>query len=185
MERYHRDLDDNVQQTELPSWNPLVSAADLSIDDFPVRHIPKERLEALDILGKRIANQSPGNPSNHTMGKMGEDGLLKMLGEREKLDTRVIADGGDGGTDAGVNGTTVDFKTVGRQRSDPALTVDAYEPLSADWYALGSRIGRNDVRLIGYVPRWVVANSKVWNGSEGPYHKIPQRDLIPFPDVTL
>jgi hypothetical protein len=185
MARYHRDLDDNVQQTELPSWNPLVSAADLSTDDFPVRHIPEERLDALGIVGERIADQSPGTSSNHMTGKMGEDGFLKMLGETELLDTRVIADGGDGGTDVKYNGNTSDIKTATRRRTSPPLTVDVEKSLPADHYVLASRIGPTDVRLIGYAPRWVVANAKQRTHDGDDYHVVPQRDLIPFPDVTL
>jgi hypothetical protein len=119
------------------------------------------------------------------VGKMGEDGSLKLLGKREELNTRVLADGGDGGSDAMYNGNTFDVKTAKRSRTRPALTVDAGEPLGADHYVLASRIGPTDVRLIGYAPRWVVANAEQRSYQGDDYHFVPQRDLIPFPDVSL
>jgi len=93
----------------------------------------------------------------------------------------VRVDGGDGGVDLTYRGATIDVKTVGRHRDDPALTVDAYEPLRADYYVLASRVGQTDCRLLGYAPRQFVANAPIRYYDGEPYHFVDQRYLFPIP----
>lgn len=171
----------DVSPPQEPAATPLFSAADLDIDDYPVVHIPDSRLYVLEEYARRIASVSPGSVENHRKGKIGEDAVAKPLGARQSIDLSVYPDGGDGGVDLNHRGAKIDVKTVGRHRSDPALTVDAYKPLRADYYVLASRISKTDVRLIGYAPRRFVANAPVQNNGDGPYHIVEQDYLFPFP----
>lgn len=171
----------DVSPPEEPAATPLFSAADLDIGDYPVVHIPENRLYMLQEHARRIAGASPGSVENHRQGKIGEDAVAKPLGARESIDLEVYTDGGDGGVDLNHRGATIDVKTVGQHRSDPALTVNAYEQLRADYYVLASRISKTDVRLIGYAPRQFVANAPVMSSQSGDYHFVEQDYLFPFP----
>ncbi|MYL15730.1 hypothetical protein GLW36_03590 [Halorubrum terrestre] len=163
-----------------PAPTPLISAADIPIADRPTVHIPEKRVYPLSEHARRIAETWSGTPTDHLTGLLGEDGVAKRLGIAEQLDVEVYTDGGDGGTDLRYRGTTIDVKTVGRHRSDPDLTVDAYSPLNADYYALASRIGETDIRLIGYAPRDFVANASTFRYEDRPYHCVEQEYLFPF-----
>ena len=175
------DDTNDVSPPQEPAATPLFSAADLSIDDYPVVHIPENRLYMLQEYARRIANASRGSVENHRTGKIGEDAVAKPLGARESIDLDVYTDGGDGGFDLTHRGATIDVKTAGRHRCDPSLTVDAYEQLRADYYVLASRISETDVRLIGYAPRQFVANAPVQTYNGGDYHIVGQEYLFPFP----
>ncbi|WP_276249302.1 hypothetical protein [Haloarcula rara] len=84
----------------------------------------------------------------------------------------------DGGDDLRYRGATIDVKTVGCHRTDPDLTVDAYDRLRADYYVLATRVGPSDVRLLGYAPRQFVRTHR--RGHEGrPYHLVEQAYLFP------
>ncbi|MFC5136579.1 MULTISPECIES: hypothetical protein [Haloferacaceae] len=183
MVKRHNDNDDtnDVSPPEEPAATPLFSAADLDIGDYPVVHIPEKRLYMLQEYARRIADASRGSVENHRTGKVGEDAVAKPLGARGSIDLEVYADGGDGGVDLNHRGATIDVKTVGQHRSDPALTVDAYEQLRADYYVLASRISETDVRLVGYAPRQFVANAPVRSYRGGDYHFVEQDYLFPFP----
>jgi len=167
-------------QTE-PAPTPLVSAERLSIASYPTIRIPEERLYALEERADRIADSWSGTADNHRTGLLGEDAVARYLGVKDSLNVEVYADGGDGGVDLEYRGATIDVKTVGQHRTDPSLTVDAYEPLTADYYVLASRLGGIDFRLIGYVPRWFVANAPVQTHQGEQYHIVDQRYLFPFP----
>ncbi|WP_277543719.1 hypothetical protein [Haloarcula laminariae] len=93
------------------------------------------------------------------------------------MNTEVYA---DGGVDLRYRGATIDVKTVGRHRTDPDLTVDAYDQLRADYYMLASRVGPSDVRLLGYAPRQFVANAPTRTHEGRPYHLIEQAYLFPL-----
>ena len=173
---------DDVSPPEEPAATPLFSAADLEISDYPVIHIPQNRLFVLQEYARRIAGASNGSVRNHRTGKIGEDAVAKPLGARDSIDLNIYTDGGDGGFDLTHRGASIDVKTVGRHRSDPALTVDAYEPLRADYYVLASRINETDIRLIGYAPRQFVANAPVRSYEGGDYHFVEQEYLFPFPE---
>lgn len=170
-----------VSPPQEPAATPLFSAADLDIDDYPVIHIPQNRLFMLQEYARRIAGASTGSVKNHRTGKVGEDAVAKPLGARDSINLEVYTDGGDGGVDLRHRGATIDVKTVGQHRSDPALTVDAYEQLRADYYVLASRISETDVRLIGYAPRKFVANAPVQSHDGDDYHLVGQDYLFPFP----
>ncbi|WP_324665748.1 hypothetical protein [Haloarcula sediminis] len=103
-----------------------------------------------------------------------------MLGIADRLNTEVYADGGDGGVDLRYRGATIDVKTVGRHRADPALTVDAYDQLRADYYVLASRVGSSDMRLLGYAPQEFVANAPTQTHERRPYHLVEQAYLFPL-----
>lgn len=176
----HNERDD-VSPPQEPAATPLFSAADLNIGDYPVVHIPQKRLFILQEYARRIAGSSNGSVENHRNGKVGEDAVAKPLGVRDSINLEVYADGGDGGVDLQHRGATIDVKTVGQHRSDPALTVDAYKQLRADYYVLASRISETDVRLIGYAPRQFVANAPVRSHEGRDYHLVEQDYLFPFP----
>lgn len=176
----------NTAPSERPEMKPLVSVADVarqsrqSRSPFPVYDVPVDRLHALDVhASRRVENGANGNASNHLQGLLGEDVFARHLGIAERLDTELYPDGDDG-VDLVYRGATIDVKTVGRHRDNPALTVDAYEPLRADFYALAHRIGPNTCRLVGYAPRHFVANEEPLHGEDGPYHRIPREYLFPF-----
>lgn len=175
------DESDDVSPPQEPAATPLFSAADLDVSDYPIVHIPQRRLFMLQEYARRIADASPGSIKNHRTGKVGEDAVAKPLDARDSIDLDVYTDGGDGGIDLQHRGATIDVKTVGQHRSDPALTVDAYEQLRADYYVLASRISETDVRLVGYAPRQFVANAPVRSHRDGDYHFVGQEYLFPFP----
>lgn len=163
-----------------PAATPLVSAAQLSLSDYPLVHIPEERVYALREWAQRIADTTSGTTDNHLTGLLGEDALAQVLGIADRLNTEVYADGGDGGVDLRYRGATIDVKTVGRHRIDPDLTVDAYDQLRADYYVLASRVGQTDVRLLGYAPRQFVANAPTWTHEGRAYHLVEQAYLFPL-----
>ncbi|MDZ5813114.1 hypothetical protein U4E84_17410, partial [Halorubrum sp. AD140] len=163
-----------------PAPTPLVAAADVSIADRPTVHVPEERLYPLAEHARHIADTWSGTRRDHLTGLLGEDAFAKHLGIADRLNVEVYTDGGDGGFDLKCRGATIDVKTVGRQRSDPDLTVDAYKPLHADYYALASRVDETDVRLIGYAPRQFVANASTLTHKGRPYHVVEQDYLFPF-----
>lgn len=176
------DSDEPTPQQE-PAATPLVSAEHLSLSQFHVEHIPQRRLDPLQEIASRIAETWWGTDENHTKGLLGEDAVARSLGIQNQLDVEVYPDGGDGGVDLCYNGATIDVKTVGRHRTDPALTVGAYEALTADYYVLVSRIGPSDFRLLGYAPRCFVANAPVMSHRGDPYHIVGQEYLFPFPTI--
>jgi hypothetical protein len=175
------DPTDDISPPQEPAPTPLFSAADRDIDDHPVVHVPEKRLYPLQERARRIANSWGGSVENHRTGKIGEDAVAKPLGIRDSIDLSVYPDGGDGGFDLNYNGATIDVKTVGQHRSNPALCLDKYEPLRADYYVLASRISKTDVRLIGYAPRWFVANAEPREHNGDNYLMIGQDYLFPFP----
>lgn len=175
-------MSEDITPQEEPAPTPLISAANLSLADYPTINIPDGRRNALIEHAERIAANARGDRENHITGLLGEDALAHHLNIADKLDVKVYADGGDGGVDLSYKGATIDVKTVERHRSNPALTVDAYQPLNADYYVLVSRIGPSDFRIIGYAPRRFVANAPIWENKKGePYHAVEQEYLFPFP----
>lgn len=176
--RNHSSTGESPQAEPAPT--PLVSAAERSISNHPTIHIPEGRLYAVTEHAHHIADNWQGTHENHASGLLGEDALAHHLGIKDELDVEVYADGGDGGIDLQYQGATIDVKTVGRHRSNPALTVNAYKPLTADYYALVSRISKSDFRLIGYAPRWFVANAPTLTDGNTPYHLVDQEYLFPF-----
>lgn len=180
MSNSEQDIED-VTAPQEPAATPLISAEELSPSQYPTRHIPDNRRHAFDAFARRLADDCQGSAENHSLGKIGEFAVAEQLGVEKSVDVEIYSDGGDGGTDLNYRGVTIDVKTVGRHRSNPRLTVDAYEPLEADYYALASRIGESEVRLIGYTPRKFVANAPIRSHDTGPYHIVDQRYLFPFP----
>lgn len=177
-----RDVQKQPTPQQEPYPTPLVSAAHVDINQLATRTIPHERAMALETVAERIADGWAGDTRDHHVGLLGEDAVAQFFGIPDALNTEVYADGGDGGVDLLVNGATVDVKTVGRRRSNPALTVDVYEQLTADYYALASRIGERTVRLIGYAPREFVANARKFEYGGDTYHVVEQEYLFPFVD---
>lgn len=171
---------DDVPPAKEPTATPLVSVEQVPVSDYPIVHVPEERLYAFREHARRRSETWDGTIDEHLLGFLGEFGLARPLGVTESLDTEIYADGGDGGVDLRYRGATIDVKTVGRHRRDPALTVNAYEPLTADYYALASRISETDLRLIGYTPREFVANAPILSYEGQPYHLVDQRYLFPF-----
>lgn len=174
-----------VSPPQEPAATPLITAADLDINNFPIVHIKESKLYAIQSHAQNIADQSPGNVKNHQTGKLGEYAVAKPLGVHEDIDFRAYTDGGDGGFDVRYNGATIDVKTASQRYSEPALMIDAYQPLRADYYALASRISKNDIRLIGYVPRKFVADAPVQHNNGDACHYVEQEYLIPFPQSLL
>jgi hypothetical protein len=171
----------DTQPASEPAPTPLISAAEIPAAKMPCQPIKESRFDALSEVARRIAETTKGTADNHVTGKLGELGFDDYLGLGGRLNTEVRPDGGDGGSDLTYRGATIDVKTVGRHRSDPALTIDAYEPLRADYYVLTSRIGQTDCRLIGYAPRHFVANAPIRYHNGEPYHFVDQHYLFPFP----
>ncbi|MCU4716801.1 hypothetical protein [Halapricum hydrolyticum] len=171
----------DVSPQQEPAPTPLLSAAEIPVSERPCYALDESRLYALDEVASRIAETAPGSPTDHLTGKVGEQVFANYVGIDGCVDTEIYADGGDGGVDLIYRGATVDVKTVGQHRPDPALTVDAYEPLRADYYVLASRIGPTDVRLVGYAPRSFVANAPIRDHDSDPYHIVDQRYLFPLP----
>lgn len=114
------------------------------------------------------------------MGILGEAAVAQFLDREEEVDTSLY-DRGDGGVDLSFRGVGIDVKTVGRHRSNPGLTVDAYAPLDANYYVLADRIGPSECRIVGYAPREFVANAKSIRHGDSYFHLVPQEDLFPFP----
>lgn len=168
--------------TDDPHLRPLVSAADVPRRELPTVQIPPRQLPIIKEHGrKRARNGAYGSEQKHALGAIGESAGTRYFGMEEAFDT-ALYDDGDGGVDFSYDGATIDVKTVGQHRSDPALTVNTYQPLNADYYVLVNRIGPNVCRLIGYAPRQFVANAQQWENRRGEtYHYVPQSDLFPFP----
>lgn len=172
-----------ISPQEEPAPTPLISAKHLSISEYPTVHIPEGRQYALSEHARRIADSWDETAENYITGLLGEDAVAQFLGIGDTINVEVYADGGDGGVDLQYCGATIDVKTVGRHRPDPALTIDAYKPLTADYYLLVSRIGNSDFRLIGYAPHHFVANAPIQRYGGRPYHIVDQEYLFPFPTV--
>lgn len=177
----HNPTETTVSPQAEPAPTPLVSAGRVSIGSYPTVRIPEERLYILKEHADRIADSWRGTVDNHRTGLLGEDAVAHYLGIEDSINVEVYADGGDGGVDLEYREATIDVKTVGQHRTNPSLTVDAHKPLTADYYVLASRIGAADFRLIGYVPRWFVANAPVQTHQGEQYHIVDQRYLFPFP----
>jgi len=171
----------DVQPATEPAPTPLVSAAQFDLHQFPLHHVGQRRFYPLREHAARIADTTSGTTENHLTGLLGEDAVAHHLGIEQRLNTEVYADGGDGGVDLTYRGATIDVKTVGRHRSNPSLTVDRRELLTADYYVLASRVGKMDCRLIGYAPYWFVANAPIRNHDGDQYHIVDQDYLFPFP----
>lgn len=166
------------QQEVAPT--PLVSADQLLIKDYPTVHVPEGRRYALREHARQIADTWRGSPEDHYKGLLGEAAVSQYLNTQESVNVEVYTDGGDGGVDIEYRGATIDVKTVGRHRCDPSLTVGIRESLIADYYVLVSRIGPSDFRLVGYAPRFFVANAPVLNNEGERYHIVGQEYLFPF-----
>jgi hypothetical protein len=153
---------------------------------LPTLTVPTDRFAVIEEHARqRVDNGANGTVENHITGALGEFSVACYTGDGHRLDTNLYDDG-DGGVDLRVGPATVDVKTVGRGRERPGLTVGAYSELRADYYALAHRVGTTTVRLLGYAPRWFVANAPIREGRNGPYHWVPQHYLFPFPQsVTL
>lgn len=160
---------------------PLISAADIPVPLKPTIQLPENKYYPLKDHGSRRArNGARGNVENHQKGVLGEGALATYLGKEDDVDT-TLYERGDGGVDLSFGGTTVDVKTVGRHRPKPALTVDTYQELRADYYVLAHRIGKTNFRLVGYAPRKFVANAPIWEHDGSRYHFVDQQSLFPFP----
>lgn len=181
----NNDESNDVPPAKEPAATPLVSAEELGLSDYPLVHIPESRVYAIGEVARRLAEQWSGTARNFEIGLLGESSVRSHLGIGQEINTEVYPDGGDGGTDLNYRGATIDVKTKGQHRSDPALTVDKNESLPADYYVLASRISKTDVRLIGYAPRQFVVNAptRVDNGER--YHFVDQRYLFPFPSAIV
>ena len=175
----------DVPPAKEPAATPLISAEEFALSDYPIIHVPENRAYALGEVARKIAGQGNGTTENFLKGLLGEYSYAKTLGKEQKINSEVYTDGGDGGTDLNYRGATIDVKTVGQHRNDPALTVDAYKTLNADYYALASRISKIDLRLIGYAPRQFVANAPKKQHNGEPYHIVDQRYLFPFPSALV
>jgi hypothetical protein len=175
------DGGEGVSSQAEPAPTPLLSVADLPLEQHPVVSLCDNRRKAVELHAKKIAESARGPPEAHLTGKLGEDAYAGWLGISEELDVTVYPDGGDGGSDLLYNGATIDVKTLTRQNKDKRqLLVNEYSSLSADYYALASRIGPSDFRLIGYAPREFVANAPTVEFSHGTYHVVDPEYLFPF-----
>lgn len=171
--------DDSESPSDEPE-TPLISAADIPIEAFPIVHIPERRVHPIEDHARQIANHSAGTVDNHRTGKLREYAVAKALDLEDKIDFQVYTDGGDGGSDLRYNSGTINVKTASRCHVDPSLIVDAHD-LRADHYVLASRLSRTDVRLIGAASRDVVADQPVWPHNGGPSRRVEQKYLDPFP----
>lgn len=167
-----------------PAATPLISAAEPQRSTFHVQRISEHRFYPLMGKAEQIAINRGDSVENWRKGLLGEDALAHYLGIEDQLDTEIY-ECGDGGIDLEFRGATIDVKTVGRHRCDPALTVDAYQELIADYYVLASRIGRKSCRLIGYAPRQFVANAPIRTHQGNDYHHVDQEYLFPFPQKPV
>lgn len=163
-----------------PAPTPLVSTSQLLPEDYPTIHVPEGRRYALREHASQIADTWSGSTENHYKGLLGEAAVIQYLNTEDDVNVEVYADGGDGGVDLTYQGATIDVKTVGRRHCDPQLTVGIRESLNADYYALVSRIGPSDLRLIGYAPKHFVANAPILNNQGDRYHVVDQEYLFPF-----
>jgi hypothetical protein len=178
------DTEETTPQSE-PYPTPLVSAAHIDPSGFATRTISEGRAEALELVAEAMADTCERYTRERChVGLLGEEAVAQYLGTRDEVNTEIYADGGDGGVDLRFNGATVDVKTVGRQRSNPALTVDVYRPLTADYYALASRIGPRTIRLIGCAPRQFVANAITKEYDGDMYHYVEWEYLLPFVECS-
>ncbi len=118
-------------------------------------------------------------------GLLGEDAVAQHLGVADCLDIEIYADGGDSDVKLHYRGATIDVKTVGGHRSDLAMTVDAYEPLRADYHVLVSRIGLRTVGLLGYTSRTTVVSAPTRMSDEGPHHFLVQQGFFPLHSFTF
>lgn len=159
---------------------PPVSAADRRPANMPTVPIPEELYYPLGEHAGQIADTWSGDRRDHLTGLLGEAAVAEYLGITDQLDVEVYTDGGDGGVDLEFRGATMDVKTVGQPRSGPDLTVDAYKPLRADFYALASRVGETEVRLVGYAPCRSVAQAPRFSHKGRPYYTLGQEYLHPF-----
>lgn len=178
------DDDEHVSPSREPFPTPWISAADIPLSACPTQRLSDERRVVVEEWARKIANTWTGSDRNHIVGKLGEDALAHSFGLPDRLDVEVYTDGGDGGTDLWIAGACVDVKTVGEQYAhSPELWVAVRESLDADYYALVSRIGTSDFRLIGYAPRCFVANAPVRSHRGERYHVVPRDYLFPFAGV--
>lgn len=179
MSEQHR----NNQNRSPNRWplTPLISAARIPISMRPTIPLEENTFYPLKDHGSRRAqNGARGSPENHQKGILGEGALASYLGIGGEVDT-ALYERGDGGVDLSFYGSTINVKTVGRHRSTPALTVDTYQELRADYYALVHRVGKTNFRLVGYAPRKFVANAPIWEHDGTRYHFVDQKSLFPFP----
>ncbi len=179
------DDTDETPPAREPVPTPLLSVEEQSFSDYPIVSIPENELSPIKEHARRIANQWHGESENHVRGKLGEYALAKALGIESDVDLTVYADGGDGGVDLRYRGATIEVKTVGQHRPDPSLTVDQYEPLTADYYALVSRVGKTAFQLVGYTPRQFVADAPIQANERGGYHLVDQAYLFPFVGLEI
>jgi hypothetical protein len=99
-------------------------------------------------------------------------------------DLEVLPDGGDGGTDLRINGAEIQVKTVSpRYAEQPELWVNAYQPCSADYYVLVSRLGPSTFRLVGYAPRSFVWNAPKPRHNGDPFRVVDREYLFPIPQI--
>lgn len=181
-------MSDNTQRrasrsspTDEPHLRPLVSAADVPRRELPTERLSSQQHPIIEEHGRqRPQNGAYGTEEDHVKGIIGEAVAAKFFGTLDGLDT-ALYENGDGGVDLTYNGVTIDVKTVGRHDTDPALTVNTYQPLNADYYVLVDRIGTSECRLIGYAPKLFVKNAIQQEYRGEAYHYVPQSDLFPFP----
>lgn len=176
---------DEEENSTAERWplTPLISAADIPRALRRTIRIPEQRLyPLLDHGRRRVENGANGTRENHELGILGEFAVASHLGIPDAVDTNLY-ERGDGGIDLRWNGHTLDVKTVGRHRSAPALTVDQYQSLEADYYILVSRIGETAFEIIGYAPQRFVRYAKFREHEGRRYHYVPQEDLFPMPQL--
>lgn len=170
---------DESPQTE-PAATPLISVADVPTRRFLVMDTDEGRLYVIEQTADRFVTDGGCDSYDGTVtGLLGENAFAKALPLDVKPDTEIYEDG-DGGFDFRFRGAKIDVKTAGRGYDDPALTVDAYASLDADYYVLAHRIGARSVRLLGYAPRTFVANAPTMEHRGRPYHFVEQEYLFPL-----
>lgn len=174
--------DESISPQAEPAPTPLVSSAHYPLSEHPHERVPNDRRRAIEPGAKEIANTAPGAAESHIIGKCGEYAAFQYFGIEDRLNLEVVADGGDGGIDGWYNGGSLQVKTVGRRYANcPELWVDAYEPYSADYYILVSRVGVGEFRLIGYAPRMFVENAPKRAHDGGVYRVVDREYLFPLP----
>lgn len=177
--------DESEPRAERWPRTPLFSATDIPPGLRPIIQIPEERYyPLLDHGRQRAENGAYGTAINHQKGILGEFSVASHAGVPQAVDTNLY-ERGDGGFDIRLNGATVDIKSVGRHRSEPALTVDQYQPLEADYYVLANRIGETAFEIVGYAPRHFVANAPLRESDGERFHYVPQEHLFPVPQVLV
>jgi hypothetical protein len=146
-----------------------------------VVQIDESELYAIEESAKRLVTDGGCDSLEGTVkGTLGEKVFSKVLPHNPEVDTNIYNDG-DGGYDFTYNGMKFDVKTVGRQRNDPALTVNCSGPLRADFYVLAHRIGMTSCRLVGYAPKEIVQRSPKRYHRGRAYHFVTKDKLHPFP----